>query len=203
MLATMEVTQMSNNVLILDAGCQNFGKGGELNHYLSRLAEEELTKLGWNVEITLIDSQWEIAAEAEKIKKADVIIVQTPGWWMSTPWQLKRYEDLVFVQHGVVGNDGRSHLHPDDNYGRGGILTDKKFMISSTWNAPKTAFDRKGDFFEGRGVDGVFFPLIKAFEFLGMKQLPSFMCNDVVKNPHIGEDVKRWKEHLRHVFKIE
>ena len=67
MLATMEVTQMSNNVLILDAGCQNFGKGGELNHYLSRLAEGELTKLGWNVEITLIDSQWEIAAEAEKI----------------------------------------------------------------------------------------------------------------------------------------
>ena len=49
MLATMEVTQMSNNVLILDAGCQNFGKGGELNHYLSRLAEGELTKLGWNV----------------------------------------------------------------------------------------------------------------------------------------------------------
>ena len=155
---------MSNNVLILDAGCQNYGKGGELNHYLSRIAEEELTKLGWNVEITLIDSQWETAAEAEKIKKADVIIVQTPGWWMSTPWQLKRYEDLVFVQPG---------------------------------------FDRKGDFFEGRGVDGVFFPLIKAFEFLGMKQLPSFMCNDVVKNPHIGEDVKRWKEHLRRVFKIE
>ena len=43
---------MSNNVLILDAGCQNFGKGGELNHYLSRLAEGELTKLGWNVEMT-------------------------------------------------------------------------------------------------------------------------------------------------------
>ena len=88
---------MSNNVLILDAGCQNYGKGGELNHYLSRIAEEELTKLGWNVEITLIDSQWETAAEAEKIKKADVIIVQTPGWWMSTPWQLKRYEDLSLI----------------------------------------------------------------------------------------------------------
>ena len=96
---------MSNNVLILDAGCQNFGKGGELNHYLSRLAEGELTKLGWNVEITLIDSQWEIAAEAEKIKKADVIIVQTPGWWMSTPWQLKRYEDLIFVQPGSVSRN--------------------------------------------------------------------------------------------------
>ena len=29
---------MSSNVLILDAGCQNYGKGGELNHYLSRIA---------------------------------------------------------------------------------------------------------------------------------------------------------------------
>ena len=29
---------MYNNVLILDAGCQNYGKGGELNHYLSRIA---------------------------------------------------------------------------------------------------------------------------------------------------------------------
>ena len=55
---------MSNNVLILDAGCQNYGKGGELNHYLSRIAEEELTTLGWKVEITLIESQWETEAEA-------------------------------------------------------------------------------------------------------------------------------------------
>ena len=33
---------MSNNVLILDAGCQNYGKGGELNHYLSRIADDPL-----------------------------------------------------------------------------------------------------------------------------------------------------------------
>lgn len=69
-------------------------------------------------EITLIDSQWETAAEAEKIKKADVIIVQTRDV-DEHALQLKRYEDLVFVQPGVVGNDGRSHLHPDDNYGNG------------------------------------------------------------------------------------
>ena len=60
---------MSNNVLILDAGCQNYGKGGELNHYLSRIAEEELTKLGWNVEITLIDSQWELRQKQKRLRK--------------------------------------------------------------------------------------------------------------------------------------
>lgn len=194
---------MSNNVLILDAGCKNFGQGGKLNHYLSHIAEEELQQLGWSTKITLIDDAWEIAAEAEKIQWADVILVQTPGWWMTTPWQLTRYEDLVFVQPGVFGSDGRHHDHPDDNYGRGGILTDKKYMLSSTWNAPKTAFDRKGDFFDGKGIDGVLYPLHKAFQFLGMKPLPSFMCNDVIKNPHIGEDVKRWKKHLHEVFKIE
>lgn len=194
---------MSNTVLILDAGCQNFNQGGTLNHYLSHIAEEELTKLGWNVEITLIDDEWEIAAEVEKIKKADVILVQTPGWWMSTPWQLKRYEDLVFVQPGVVGTDGRHHQHPNEGYGTGGILTDKKYMLSSTWNAPKAAFEKPGDFFEGKGIDGVLFPLHKAFEFLGMKRMPSFMCNDVLKNPHIEEDVKRYREHLRRNFKIE
>ena len=83
---------MSNNVLILDAGCQNYGKGGELNHYLSRIAEEELTKLGWNVEITLIDSQWETAAEAEKIKKADVIIPEFGRFRQTKSSQLFDYQ---------------------------------------------------------------------------------------------------------------
>ena len=194
---------MSNNVLILDAGCQNFDRGGSLNHYFSRLAEEELTKLGWSVEMTLIEQQWEVQAEVEKWKKADVVLLQTPGWWMYVPWQFKRYQDLVWVQPGIIGSDGRHHNSPNEGYGTGGILTNKKYMISCTWNAPKAAFDEKGDFFEGKGIDGVLFPLRKSFEFLGLKQMPTFMSNDVIKNPHIEEDTKRFKEHLRRCFKIE
>ena len=56
-------------------------------------------------------------------------------------------------------------------------------MISTTWNAPITEFKDKNEFFEGRGYDGATFAMHKAMEFCGMKALPSFICNDVIKNP--------------------
>nr|WP_286313820.1 NAD(P)H-dependent oxidoreductase [Turicimonas muris] len=49
-------------------------------------------------------------------------------------------------------------------------------------------------------MDGVLLPVHKAFQFLGMKPLPSFMANDVLKNPTLEEDTKRFKEHLKKVF---
>lgn len=191
---------MAKNFLIIDCGCKNFDQGGKLNHFLSDIAMGELQHLGHSVEMTILDEPWEIAAEVEKIKKADVIIVQTPGWWMGPPWKFKFYQDQVFIQPGIVHNDGRTHEEPTKNYGRGGTLTDKQYLLSSTWNAPKEAFTEPGEFFEGRGIDGVFFPVHKAFQFLGMKPLPSFMCNDVIKNPKIEEDVERWKAHLKKLF---
>ncbi|MCD8339522.1 MAG: NAD(P)H-dependent oxidoreductase, partial [Burkholderiales bacterium] len=173
---------------------------GKINHRMTDLAVKVLQDLGHEVEFTMVGSTYEIAAEVQKIKKADVIIVQTPGWWMSPPWTFKKYEDEVFVQPEICGTDGRHHSHPEDGYGTGGKLTHKKYMLSSTWNAPVSAFDRKGDFFEGKGIDGVFFPVHKAFQFLGMKPMPRFMCNDVIKNPQPEKDEKRWKEHLKKHF---
>ena len=187
-------------VLILDCGCQIFGRGGNLNHYYSDLAMKVLQKLGHEVQITLVGGLWEISEEGEKIQGADAIIVQTPAWWMSPPWQFKKYQDEVFIQPGIVKNDGRHHADPSIGYGTGGTLTEKKYMLSSTWNAPKAAFDRKDDFFGGVGIDGVLLPVHKAFQFLGMKPLPSFMANDVDKNPTFEEDRQRFKEHLKKVF---
>ncbi len=186
----------SKNILILDCGCKNFGVGGNINHRFTDAAAKFLQDKGHSVEITRVGEGWDIPTEAEKVKKADIIIVQTPGWWMSTPWQFKKYEDEVFVQDGVCGTDGRHHDNPDVNYGRGGILTNKKYMLSSTWNAPKAAFERKEEFFGGVGIDGVFLPVHKAFQFLGMSPLPSFMANDVLKNPKLDEDEERLKQHL-------
>ena len=55
-------------------------------------------------------------------------------------------------------------------------------------------------FSEVSGIDGVLLPVHKAFQFLGMKPLPSFMANDVDKNPTFEEDRQRFKEHLKKVF---
>ena len=40
-------------------------------------------------------------------------------------------------------------------------------MLSLTWNAPIEAFNREGDFFEGKGVDAVYMPFHKLNEFIG------------------------------------
>ncbi|WP_349252680.1 hypothetical protein [Campylobacter vicugnae] len=40
----------------------------------------------------------------------------------------------------------------------------------------------------------------KAMEFCGMKALPSFICNDVIKNPKTDEYINSYKEHIRANF---
>ncbi len=62
------------------------------------------------------------------------------------------------------------------------------------------AFTDPKQFFEGRGIDGVFLPLHKTFEFIGMKPMASFMANDVFKNPTIEADFERFKKHLATEF---
>ena len=40
----------------------------------------------------------------------------------------------------------------------------------------------------------------KANEFLGMTRLPTFICNDVIKNPQIEKYLPQYKAHLDSVF---
>lgn len=187
-------------VLIINAGCRHFGSGGTLNAAFADIACRVLGELGHETTRTDLDAGWDIEEEVRKVLAADAIIVQTPGWWMSTPWQLKKYEDEVFVQPGISNGDGRTRSDPSKRYGTGGRLVEKCYMLSSTWNAPREAFDDPEQFFGGVGIDGVFLPLHKTFEFIGMKPLPTFMANDVFKNPTIEADFKRFEAHLRAVF---
>lgn len=76
-------------------------------------------------------------------------------------------------------------------------------MLSVTWNAPLEAFTDPNQFFEGVGVDGVYLHFHKANQFLGMKPLPTFMCNDVIKQPDIEGDISRYRQHLAENFKCQ
>ncbi len=185
--------------LIIDGGCKYHGAGGTLNHTYSAMARKTLEDMGWTVDITCAENNWDAATEAEKLIRARGVIVQTPIWWMSTPWQVKRYIDEVFMQPGICGGDGRTRTAPQLNYGTGGLLTGR-YMISSTWNAPRHAFVTPGDFFENTGIDGVMMPLHKALQFVGLKPLTSFMANDVLKNPTHDEDFKNFVELVKKNF---
>jgi len=110
---------------------------------------------------------------------------------------------VASVIPGVVGSDrytNRRSPPSTEGYGSGGLLHGKRHMLSLTWNAPIEAFIRPGDFFDGAGVDAVYLHFHKANEFLGIKPLPTFICNDVVKNPQVERFLADYRAHLQRVF---
>lgn len=189
-------------ILLINGGKQFAHSNGQYNATLHEAAIAFLDHAGHDVKETFIDGGYDIQEEVQKMLWADVIVYQMPGWWMGAPWTVKQYIDEVFTAgHGsLYANDGRTRSDASQKYGSGGLLHGKQYMISATWNAPQQAFDDPSDFFEGKGVDAVYFPFHKANQFLGMSPLPTFLCVDVMKRPNIENDVERYKQHLAEVF---
>ena len=113
-------------------------------------------------------------------------------FWFAAPALLKKYMEDVF-QIGVF------YVRAPE-YGRGGHLTDKKYMLSTTWNAPEEAFGNKDKFFDGRSCDEALIGFHLAQKYIGMQQLPSFACYNVVKNPQIETFKENLRRHLRQIF---
>ena len=193
-----------SNIYIVNAGKEFAHSKGMLNKTLAEFALDTLKAMGHQVQMIHIDEGYAPAEEVKKLLWADAVIYQQPGWWMGAPWILKKYMDDVFTMgHGsLYESDGRTRTDTSKKYGSGGLVQGKKYMISATWNAPIEAFNDPEQFFEGVGVDGVYLPFHKANQFLGMQPLPTFMCNDVMKEPDIPADLERYRQHLNAVFGI-
>ena len=191
-------------ILLLNGGKQFAHSQGQYNATLHDAAVAFLDRAGFDIKTTFIDGGYDIDEEVQRILWADVVIYQMPGWWMGAPWTVKKYLDEVFTAgHGsLYANDGRTRSDASQKYGSGGLIQGKQYMLSLTWNAPVQAFEDPSDFFEGKGVDAVYFPFHKANEFLGMTGLPTFICNDVMKMPDIERDVARYEQHLARVFGV-
>ena len=190
------------NILLIN-GAKTFAhSNGQLNDTLTELAQEVLSGLGHQVQVTRADSEYDAKAEVEKFLWADSVIYQMPGWWMGAPWTVKKYIDDVFTEgHGsLYANDGRSRSDASKKYGSGGLIHDKNYMLSLTWNAPMDAFNDSEQFFHGVGVDGVYLPFHKANQFLGMQTLPTFIVNDVIKAPEVEAYMAQYRDHLTQVF---
>lgn len=191
-------------ILLLNGGKAFAHSHGQYNSTLHDAALAFLDRAGFDVKTTFIDGGYDVEDEVQKFLWADVVIYQMPGWWMGAPWTVKKYLDEVFTAgHGsLYASDGRTRSDASQKYGSGGLIQGKQYMLSLTWNAPVQAFEDPTDFFEGKGVDAVYFPFHKANEFLGMSGLPTFICNDVMKVPNIERDVVRYEQHLAQVFGV-
>ncbi|MDT8977583.1 NAD(P)H-dependent oxidoreductase [Paenibacillus sp. chi10] len=182
------------NILIINGHQQYRSSEGKLNNTLMENMVRVL-RPHHNVNTTVIQNGYNIEEEQKKFYWADVVIYQTPIYWFSVPGLLKTYMDEVYA-YGTF-------FTGSDQYGEGGLLTDKKYMLSTTWNAPSSAFESNDQFFEGEGLDNVLSHLHRIHKFLGMKPLTSFSCYDVVKNPNIDHYIANLEQHLMEVFTDE
>ncbi|UMO87909.1 NAD(P)H-dependent oxidoreductase [Pectobacterium sp. PL64] len=190
------------NILLINAGKSFAHSKGELNQTLTDVAASFLRDKGHDVRVTVVDNGYDIEQEIQNYLWADTIIYQMPGWWMDTPWILKKYIDEVFTAgHGsLYASDGRSRSDASKKYGSGGLLQGRKYMLSLTWNAPLEAFNDPEQFFHGVGVDGVYLPFHKANQFIGLSPLPTFICNDVMKEPDVPTYLANYRQHLDEHF---
>ena len=150
------------------------------------------------------EEEYDVAEQLDNHSWADVVILQTPVNWMGVPWTFKKYMDDVYTA-GMGGElcngDGRSSQAPKKNYGAGGTLQGKKYMLSLTFNAPEEAFNDKSEYlFQGKGVDDLWLPMHMNFRFFGMAGLPTFACYDVMKDAQIESDLLRFEAHINENF---
>ena len=195
------------NVFIINGGQTFAHSGGMFNNTLTGWTVEVMKEKGFAYRVTNINDAFDPMAEVENFKWADVIIYHTPIWWFQLPNGMKRYIDEVFTaghDNGIYRNDGRSRKNPDVNYGTGGLMQGKRYMVTTSWNAPQTAFTLEGEFFDRRTVDeGVLFGFHKMNQFVGMTRIEGFHFHDLEKNAtpeRIAEYHKAYVAHINQVL---
>lgn len=193
-------------VFIINGGQVFAHSGGEFNKTVTQWTIDFLKGKNIECRLTNINEDFDAIEEVENFKWADLIIYHTPMWWFQVPNRLKKYIDDVFTaghNNGMYANDGRSRKNPAINYGTGGLMQGKQYMVTTSWNAPATAFTLEGEFFEQHSVDeGVLFGFHKMNQFVGMKQMEGFHFHDLEKNATQERIDNYEQEYITHLNKV-
>jgi NAD(P)H dehydrogenase (quinone) len=126
----------------------------------------------------------DVAAEMEKVLRADFVILQFPLWWFSLPAILKGWVDRVFAS-GFAYGAGKW-------YDRG-PLRGRKAMLAVTTGGPR-------NFYAPSGINGDINQLLFPIEhgilyFSGMQVLPAFIAWSVARES--GAERARCLEEYR------
>lgn len=174
---------------------------GKLNLTFMDAAKGFFAARGHEVRETFVERGYDPEEEVEKHAEADLVILQTPVNWFGAPWIYKKYVDEVF-NAGLSGevllaDDGRSRDDPGRQYGTGGKMQGRKFMVSATWNAPREAFGNpSGILFGGKGTGDLFLHITSNYKFTGFEILPDFGVFDIFKDPDIPGALEGYRKHL-------
>lgn len=183
---------------------EGIAEGGLTSEYINA-ANNYLKQNGYEVKNSYPDKGYDVQEELAKWDWADFILVQYPVYWMGLPGLTKSYIDEVSMAGtGTITykNDGRSASDPSKKYGSGGLMTDKKYMLSITYNCPVSEFDNKDGFFEGLSVDEVNYSVHKIFQFCGVQKTDTYSVHDIFKGDlNLEEELIKFTKTLENNLK--
>ncbi|SDC01873.1 NAD(P)H-dependent oxidoreductase [Niabella drilacis] len=178
---------------------------GKLNASLQEVARDYFKSDGYLVLETKVEDGYDPVEEVRKHLQADIIILQTPINWFGAPWIYKKYADELFeaghAKREFLEGDGRSRQDPTRQYGSGGKLHGKRFMVSATWNAPGEAFGNSDqNLMKGKTTADLLLNITSNYAFCGAGILPGFNSFDVVKNGTPKKDLENYRAFLANII---
>lgn len=180
---------------------------GTLNNSFIQKAKDFFEAKGFEILETKIEDGYDADEEVEKHLEAAIVILQTPANWFGAPWIYKKYVDEVFnsgfASKKLLLGDGRTREDATKQYGSGGLMQGRKFMICATWNAPAAAFDNpENKVFEGKGLTDIYLPITSNYRFSGYDIIDSYNCFDIFRSGDIAKDLEKYPVHLAEVLGI-
>ncbi|MBK3758206.1 NAD(P)H-dependent oxidoreductase [Stutzerimonas frequens] len=116
----------------------------------------------------------DIAAEQDKLRWADALILQFPLWWFSMPAILKGWVDRVYAYGFAYGVGEHSDARWGDRYGEGSMVGKRAMLIVTTggWDSH----------YSPRGINGpiedLLFPIHHGIlHYPGFDVLPPFLVH--------------------------
>lgn len=178
---------------------------GTLNNSFIQKAKDFFEAKDFEILETKIEEGYNADEEVDKNLEADIVMLQTPVNWFGAPWIYKKYVDEVFnsglFSKKFLSDDGRTREEATKQYGTGGHLQGKKFMISATWNAPAEAFDNPAQqLMQGKSTADLFLPITSNYRFCGVEIVADYNCFDIFKNQDIAKDLENFPKYLENVF---
>jgi modulator of drug activity B len=198
----------SKKVLLINAHLTypNWTQGTLNNSFIQKAKDFFESK---NIEVleTKIEENYNADEEVEKHMDSDIVILQMPVNWFGAPWIYKKYVDEVFNSglhsQKFLSGDGRTREDLTKQYGSGGKMQGKKFMICATWNAPSEAFNNSAQqLMQGKTTSDLFLNISSNYRFCGYDILPDYNCFDIFKSGNISKDIEEYPAHLAKVLQF-
>lgn len=105
----------------------------------------------------------DVAAELEKVRRADVLLFQFPVWWWGLPAMLKGWFDRVWIYGGTYSSQRRFERGP---------FAGKKTFVSATLGASTDGGGFNGN--EG-DMELTLWPVLISLRYVGMTVLPPLL----------------------------